>query len=315
MPTPPSLPSFPSSFDASLPPLAASRLGVAAAAGTTFLASLWASQLALGLALRLLPKAAPARLASASLGAAAVLGASAASAAAAAHARRHGGRLEAAAAASLASLATLGSLGGSLGDLDSASAAASSLSSSLSDAASHEGTLLLRTVEADAADFLAGALGCALLYRLALGGRFGAVAPSDVRLPGAFAGPQRYWSIPTGVDYASASERALIQKLGRRHGCHTCGTRRSSTKFIADHQPPNKYAKRENAWRAWVPMLRPVRQSYYAQCEPCSHLQGVTLGVAKDKPRLVFHWGLAGLRPYHAAGFYAALLHPRGLGG
>ena len=38
-------------------------------------------------------------------------------------------------------------------------------------------------------------------------------------------------------------ERSSINRIGKEHGCHTCGTKDPGTKsgnFIPDHQPPNK---------------------------------------------------------------------------
>jgi len=60
-------------------------------------------------------------------------------------------------------------------------------------------------------------------------------------------------------------ERDEINKLGRDHGCHTCGSRDPGTpsgNFIADHQLPN----------AVNPEGRPQR--LYPQCLPCSFRQG-----------------------------------------
>ena len=54
--------------------------------------------------------------------------------------------------------------------------------------------------------------------------------------------------------------RKLIQSLGKRYGCHQCGSRQvfrgadSGGIFIADHQPPTKMAKAmaDAWWRKWL---------------------------------------------------------------
>ena len=54
--------------------------------------------------------------------------------------------------------------------------------------------------------------------------------------------------------------RKLIQSLGKRFGCHQCGSRQlfrgadSGGIFIADHQPPTKMAKAmaDAWWRKWL---------------------------------------------------------------
>jgi hypothetical protein len=113
-----------------------------------------------------------------------------------------------------------------------------------------------------------------------LGGRLRSVAPSHLWHLGAFYGR----SIPAqGANYASEAERALLQKIGKRSGCHTCGTK--SGPFNGDHQPPNSIAKR----RFWTP-----KQRFYPQCQPCSSQQGASL--AKKTP--VYH-NHSALRLHH----------------
>ena len=59
--------------------------------------------------------------------------------------------------------------------------------------------------------------------------------PSSTLSIGSFALPVR-GSIPVFGDIASDTQRVLIQKLGRRFGCHQCGSRQifsKSTNFIA----------------------------------------------------------------------------------
>ncbi len=106
-----------------------------------------------------------------------------------------------------------------------------------------------------------------LVFR-ALGGRFERVLPSNLMRPGAFAAD---W-IPAlkEADYATAREREVIQKLGKKHGCHSCGTR-GGEKFIADHQPPSKLIGNHQSTPS-VP--NSLMQRFYPQCKQCSAKQG-----------------------------------------
>ena len=166
-------------------------------------------------------------------------------------------------------------------------------------------SLVNKTVHDEPAAIISGALFTMILFR-GLGGRFTSTLPSDARRMGAFAHEQEAWAMSTGTQYASSAERVTIRKIGKAFGCHTCGTRQPS-RFIADHQPPNKWAKRENKWRNKVsisypsfrssslcsvrsvashlllaslvcallqyPWLGPLPQKYYAQCTQCgTHL-------------------------------------------
>jgi RHS repeat-associated protein len=66
----------------------------------------------------------------------------------------------------------------------------------------------------------------------------------------------------------TAAERANINKIGSKTGCHTCGTRTPGTKsgnFVPDHQPPS----------ALNPEGAP--QSLYPQCINCSRQQGLDI--------------------------------------
>jgi len=137
------------------------------------------------------------------------------------------------------------------------------------------------------------------VFRLLLGGRFTAVAPSDLRHLGAFARPRE--ALPAaGAEYATAAQRGAIQAVGRRHGCHTCGDRRA--RYHADHMPPNAFVKRANA-APWRRLLRvpPQTQRFFPQCEACSGLQG--RAVRLDARVLRTHVGA--LRLHHATGLLA----------
>jgi hypothetical protein len=52
---------------------------------------------------------------------------------------------------------------------------------------------------------------------------------------------------------ATESQRKTIQSLGKKFGCHQCGSRQlfSGKQFIADHMPPTKFVQIENlkTWR------------------------------------------------------------------
>ena len=153
---------------------------------------------------------------------------------------------------------------------------------------------------------------------LACGGRFWALSPSSLSTLGAFARTARA-SLPATLKYATSTERATIQQLGRRFGCHTCGARllSSNGRFNADHMPPLSEVKRANSalWRRLL--SRPMRQRFYPQCTDCSNLQGAllsersslinkfgnvrlaaraTTAVAAVRPRFT------SLRPYHGVG-------------
>lgn len=79
--------------------------------------------------------------------------------------------------------------------------------------------------------------------------------PSSVIAPGVFSNALNLYtnSIPATSPIATEGERAKIQRLGKIHGCHQCGSRHLFTKetFIADHMPPTKFAKEMNNrwWR------------------------------------------------------------------
>jgi hypothetical protein len=119
----------------------------------------------------------------------------------------------------------------------------------------------------------------ALLFAAA-GGRLRFLAPSDLRLPGAFA--SRRHALPAKLyEYATPAQRRQIQLLGKRFGCHHCGSRQTAGFFTADHIPPNKYSTRklENVRWLWR------TQRLYPQCNACSAKQAVS--VKTDAAQLV----------------------------
>lgn len=118
-----------------------------------------------------------------------------------------------------------------------------------------------------------------------LGGRFWAIAPSSYTHLGSFS----RWSIPCTEKYATAQQRTLIHKMGRRWGCHTCGSRMlgpttKSFKFVGDHMPPKSVAERMNQmWiRRWG-LWRKVQFRFFPQCSNCSNVQGSILGKATSQ--------------------------------
>lgn len=132
---------------------------------------------------------------------------------------------------------------------------------------------------------------CGAVVFRALGGRFSSVLPSSLTRPGAFARE----GIPArGVQYATDSQRVFIQQLGRKHGCHSCGRRGSSVKFVADHQPPSKLVEKSG-------QVGTIAQRFFPQCGRCANRQGGILaskaGKTVSKLSIVVH--PFALRLYH----------------
>eukprot|EP00730_Choanoeca_flexa_P014906 TRINITY_DN6691_c0_g1_i1.p1 TRINITY_DN6691_c0_g1~~TRINITY_DN6691_c0_g1_i1.p1 ORF type:complete len:369 (+),score=62.52 TRINITY_DN6691_c0_g1_i1:806-1912(+) len=98
------------------------------------------------------------------------------------------------------------------------------------------------------------------------------VLPSHSNHPGAFA----YESIPAGVNYKTAKEARIIDRIGFKYGCHSCGTKREVT-FIGDHQPPKSFQK---------PSMR-----FYPHCTACSNTQGgrISAGITNPAGFMVMH--------------------------
>ena len=92
------------------------------------------------------------------------------------------------------------------------------------------------------------ALSGTLIFFL-LGGRFYRIAPSDYRYLGAFQHEKA--SLPANIEYATTSERAVLNSYGKLFGCHTCGTKHTS--FHADHMPPVKY---DTIWLSNIDILK-----------------------------------------------------------
>jgi hypothetical protein len=140
-----------------------------------------------------------------------------------------------------------------------------------------------------------------VLYPL-LGGHFDKVAPSDYNRLGVFS---RSWaSLPASLKYANSGEKKRLNRLGRLCGCHTCGTRLPAS-YIADHQPPVKFVKADNAkwWRKALPFLQ-VTQRFFPQCSSCSTVQSSTVRLGRTK----FKYNFLSLRAFHGVGLALAVM-------
>lgn len=120
---------------------------------------------------------------------------------------------------------------------------------------------------------------------------FRTLLPSSVLTLGVFANTlySNIHSVPTTTELTTESQRKAIQKIGRRIGCHHCGSRQllSRDNFIADHMPPTKYAKQLNS--AWWRRLFGIKvsQRLWAQCQSCFQKQGSA--VRENIHRLAHH--------------------------
>ncbi|XP_062520768.1 uncharacterized protein LOC134195708 [Corticium candelabrum] len=128
-------------------------------------------------------------------------------------------------------------------------------------------------------NLIACGLGSALVFRI-LTGRYHSVLPSNIAKRGAFARV----SIPARRNNAfSPSARERFHKIGKKHGCHTCGRKWRVNKFHRDHQPPTALAREGE------------KQVYYPQCAKCSAQQG---GVVSQRTIQIVTHGTS-LRLYH----------------
>jgi hypothetical protein len=128
-----------------------------------------------------------------------------------------------------------------------------------------------------------------LLTFKVLGGRFWAISPSSYTHMGSFA----RWSLPCTENYATASQRAMIERMGRLWGCHTCGSHMlfksasqngQAFRFVGDHMPPKSVAQEMNqSWLRKVGILPKVQFRFYPQCVSCSNVQGSILSKATNE--------------------------------
>eukprot|EP00536_Pseudo-nitzschia_multiseries_P003840 jgi/Psemu1/302204/fgenesh1_kg.61_\ len=125
-----------------------------------------------------------------------------------------------------------------------------------------------------------------LLAFKSLGGRFWAIAPSSYTHLGSFS----RWSIPCTESYANARERIMIEQMGRKWGCHTCGSKMvfstpaksaitgKTYRFVGDHMPPKSVAEHmNNRWYRTMGLWPRVKFRFYPQCVSCSNTQGSVL--------------------------------------
>jgi hypothetical protein len=131
-----------------------------------------------------------------------------------------------------------------------------------------------------------------LAYKAVFRMRYSSISPSSYTARGSFA--RVGIPAPPNFDYATPSQRARIERLGRVFGCHTCGSRmiapgglaggRSASaaapRFHADHIPPVSVARQLNDrwYRRWLGLK--VTQRFYPQCRNCSNRQGGLLSRA-----------------------------------
>ena len=142
-----------------------------------------------------------------------------------------------------------------------------------------------RTISLSFPELLVSTFSSAVVFR-ALGGRFSSVLPSNLMKAGAFA---RDWIPAKTPQFATDYEKSLIQSIGKKYGCHSCGKRYVS-KFIADHQPPTKLFASG--------MDRFPYQKFYPQCLKCSTLQGPAVNNGALRSKAIRTHAL-GLRIYH----------------
>ena len=150
----------------------------------------------------------------------------------------------------------------------------------------HDSELLgSRTVSFSVAEALISMVSSAVVFR-ALGGRFSSVLPSNLVKAGAFA---REWIPAKTHQLATDYEKSLIQLIGMKHGCHSCG--RHATKFMADHQPPTKlFVSGIN---------KSPYQRFYPHCQKCSSLQGAVVNSGATLHSKAIRVHPLSLRLYH----------------
>lgn len=145
-------------------------------------------------------------------------------------------------------------------------------------------------------DVLLPAVAGVVVFR-ALGGRFANVLPSHLARPGAFA--VEYIPAQRGSKYANPTEKELVKSMGRRHGCHSCGRKRSVV-FVADHQPPSKLLGNHRNGTSMPSEVDHLIQRFYPQCVRCSQQQGAVLAgnsATASEKAIMTHF--TSLRPYH----------------
>ena len=141
-----------------------------------------------------------------------------------------------------------------------------------------------RTITFSTPELLLSTVFGAVVFR-ALGGRYSSALPSSLLKPGAFA---KEWIPAKGPQYATPCEKDMIQQLGRKHGCHTCGRRLRLKLFIADHQPPSKTLPLDSSG---------ILQKFYPHCQRCASIQGGVVSGNNISRSIRTHY--LSLRLYH----------------
>lgn len=124
-----------------------------------------------------------------------------------------------------------------------------------------------------------------LTYKTIFRSRYVSISPSSYTARGSFGPPGI--PAPANFNYATRLQREKIERIGRRWGCHTCGSRmifsnlrKNVPKFHGDHIPPVSVAKQLNdRWYRRTFGLK-VSQKFYPQCRDCSNKQGGMLSKA-----------------------------------
>ena len=147
-------------------------------------------------------------------------------------------------------------------------------------------------------DVLISTCASVVIFR-ALGGRFGAVLPSNLIRPGVFA--VEWIPALNESQAASAGEREVVKSLGAKHGCHSCGRKRSID-FVSDHQPPSRLLGNHKNGKMRLGEADPFLQRFYPQCVRCSNVQGGLLAAngnkaAASSKAIRTHFTI--LKPYH----------------
>jgi hypothetical protein len=118
----------------------------------------------------------------------------------------------------------------------------------------------------------AAALTGVVIYAGLGAARFWSLSPSSLAAKGAFA--HRAGLIPAGLEYATTAQRLMLQRFGKRFGCHTCGTRLAKL-YVGDHVPPLSLANSRSRLARIV--HGPVKFCFHPQCRTCCAKQATAL--------------------------------------
>ncbi|MEM0923754.1 MAG: hypothetical protein AAGI13_11970 [Pseudomonadota bacterium] len=81
------------------------------------------------------------------------------------------------------------------------------------------------------------------------------------------------------------AQKEAIQKLGMSKGCHSCGNKKSGSRFIADHYPPQEFGTAYMGEAIRLLKLRKPEWQLRPQCSKCSNSQGGTVSSLVTKVR------------------------------